>query len=82
MAKSLTEKYNVLSGELDKVIHDANSEISRLRDKVAVLTGGEDEMKRKNHELMENWREKGRKLAQVQVRPIRPLRRSSISIVG
>ena len=54
-------------GELDKVIHDANSEISRLRDKVAVLSTSEEDLKRKNHDLLENWREKGRKLAQVQV---------------
>lgn len=67
MAKSLTDKYNVLSGELDKVIHDANSEIARLRDKVAVSGTTEEDLRRKNHELMENWKEKCRKLAQVQV---------------
>lgn len=66
IAKSLTEKYANLSTQLDKVIHEANSEISRLRDKVAVMTNAEEELRRKNHELMEGWREKGRKLAQTQ----------------
>lgn len=61
------EKLSTLSGQLDKIIHEANTEIARLREKVAGLETAEDELKRKNHELMENWREKGRKLAQTQV---------------
>lgn len=67
LAKSLTERSNTLSGQLDKIIRDANSEIASLRDKVAAMTIAEEELRRKNHELMEGWREKGRKLAQTQV---------------
>jgi E3 ubiquitin-protein ligase CCNP1IP1 len=63
----LTERSNTLSGQLDKIIRDANSEIASLRDKIAAMTIAEEELRRKNHELMEGWREKGRKLAQTQV---------------
>jgi len=64
----LTEKCIALSNDLDKVINDANLEIARLQEKVAELVISEKDLKKKNHELAENWREKGRKLAQTQVR--------------
>jgi E3 ubiquitin-protein ligase CCNP1IP1 len=70
MARGLTERYQQLSNQLDKVIHDANVEVARLQDKVARLTTSEEDLRKKNHELMEGWREKGRKLAQTQVRQI------------
>ncbi|KAI7462256.1 hypothetical protein KC351_g16435 [Hortaea werneckii] len=35
LARSLTDKYSSLSTHLDKVIHDANSEITGLREKLA-----------------------------------------------
>jgi len=35
LAKSLTEKYSALSAEMDKIIADANSEITGLRDKLS-----------------------------------------------
>ena len=66
-ATTFREKLATLSGQLDKIIHEANTEIARLNEKVAGMEAAEDELKRKNHELMENWREKGRKLAQTQV---------------
>ena len=34
LATSLTEKYSTLSSQMDKVIEDANSEISNLRGKL------------------------------------------------
>jgi len=34
MAKSLTEKYGNLSSQLDKIIHDANTEILSLRERI------------------------------------------------
>lgn len=61
------ERSNSLNGQLDKLIRDANSEIGSLRDKVTAMSITEEELRRKNHELMEGWREKGRKLAQTQV---------------
>lgn len=35
LAKGLTDKYGNLSNQMDKMIHDANSEIVGLRDKVS-----------------------------------------------
>ena len=34
LAKSLADKYTTLSTQMDKVIHDANSEISHLHGKL------------------------------------------------
>lgn len=34
LAKGLTEKYNLLSQQMDQLIHDANSQIKVLQDKV------------------------------------------------
>jgi E3 ubiquitin-protein ligase CCNP1IP1 len=35
LAKSLADKYNSLSMQMDKIIHDANTEISSLRNKIS-----------------------------------------------
>lgn len=35
LARSLTEKYNNLETEMDKIIHDANSEIDKLNQKIS-----------------------------------------------
>jgi len=56
-----------IQGENDKIIRDANAEISALRNKIAGMGVVEDELRRKNHELMQGWREKAKKLAQTQV---------------
>jgi len=53
--------------ENEKIIRDANAEISALRSKIGGMGVVEDELRRKNHELMQGWREKARKLAQTQV---------------
>jgi hypothetical protein len=34
LAKGLTEKYNTLSQQMDQLIHDANSQIKALQDKM------------------------------------------------
>lgn len=34
LSKSLTEKYNNLSNQMDNVIHEANSELTALRTKI------------------------------------------------
>lgn len=35
LARSLTEKYNNLETEMDKIIHDANTEIDKLNQKIS-----------------------------------------------
>ncbi|CCX07328.1 Similar to E3 ubiquitin-protein ligase CCNB1IP1; acc. no. Q9NPC3 [Pyronema omphalodes CBS 100304] len=82
IAKGLTDKCIALSNDLDKVINDANMEIARLQEKVATLKLSEDDLKKKNHELMENWREKGRKLAQTQELYDKLKRRTLMTQVG
>ena len=37
LAKNLTEKYATINGQMDKIIHDANSEISSLRNKLSSM---------------------------------------------
>lgn len=41
LARSLTEKYTTLNTEMDKVVHDANTEIANLRERLqGMLTKG------------------------------------------
>ncbi|KAF8248069.1 hypothetical protein K440DRAFT_549753 [Wilcoxina mikolae CBS 423.85] len=67
IAKGLADKCIALSNDLDKVINDANVEILRLQQKVTALKISTEDLKKKNHDVIEKWREKGRKLAQTQV---------------
>ena len=81
---ALTENYTNLSGEFDKVVSEANIqinkvvseaniEINKLHNRVDELVASEQDLKKKNAELMEKWHERNRKLAQTQVR--RPCQR-------
>lgn len=38
LARSLTEKYNNLETEMDKIIHDANTEIDKLNQKISGMS--------------------------------------------
>jgi hypothetical protein len=38
LARSLTEKYNNLNSQMDKMIHDGNNEISALRERMESLS--------------------------------------------
>ncbi|KAI0380458.1 hypothetical protein F5Y04DRAFT_289435 [Hypomontagnella monticulosa] len=60
LGKALTEKYSNLSVHLDKVINDANSQITSLQDKLT------RNLRRKNDELVQAYKEKTRKLLQTQ----------------
>ncbi|KAI9821891.1 MAG: hypothetical protein M1827_002473 [Pycnora praestabilis] len=66
LAKTLTEKYTNMSTQMDKIIHDANSEISSLHNKLSALELDQDNLQKKNHELVEAFREKSRKHLQTQ----------------
>ncbi|KAI2472365.1 hypothetical protein F4781DRAFT_445336 [Annulohypoxylon bovei var. microspora] len=59
LSKALTEKYSNLSVHLDKVINEANLEISSMR-------MDQDGLRRKNDELSQGYKEKNRKLLQIQ----------------
>ncbi|OJD16188.1 hypothetical protein AJ78_03620 [Emergomyces pasteurianus Ep9510] len=65
LGKSLTEKYGALNQHMDKVIHDANSEISNLQNRISDMQVNQEQLQKKNHELVEIYREKCKKHAQV-----------------
>ncbi|EGE81106.2 cyclin B1 interacting protein 1 [Blastomyces dermatitidis ATCC 18188] len=65
LGKSLTEKYGALNQQMDKVIHDANSEISNLQNRISEMQMNQEQLQKKNHELVEIYREKCKKHAQI-----------------
>ncbi|PMD30578.1 hypothetical protein L207DRAFT_473535 [Hyaloscypha variabilis F] len=66
LAKNLTDKYASLNTQMDKIIHDANGEISNLRNKMSSMQFDQDGLRRKNEELVQAIREKSRKQLQTQ----------------
>ncbi|KAI6798893.1 hypothetical protein KC363_g2298 [Hortaea werneckii] len=66
LARSLTDKYSSLSTHLDKVIHDANSEITGLREKLAGMHMEQKALEEKNHQLVDAFREKSKTQQQLQ----------------
>ncbi|KAJ5756732.1 Zinc finger RING-type [Penicillium manginii] len=65
LGKSLTEKYAGLSTQMDKVIHNANSEIATLHEKVSDLQDSREQLEKKNQELINLNRERSKKLTQI-----------------
>ncbi|OKP15034.1 E3 ubiquitin-protein ligase CCNB1IP1 [Penicillium subrubescens] len=66
LGKSLTDKYASLSTQMDKVIHNANSEISTLHSKVSDLQAAQEQLQKKNQELVDLYRDKSKKLTQMR----------------
>ncbi|OTA63136.1 hypothetical protein K449DRAFT_329426 [Hypoxylon sp. EC38] len=72
LSKALTEKYSSLNVHLDKVINEANLEITNLQNKLTgkflsfSLPTASDSLRRKNDELAQAYKEKNRKLLQIQ----------------
>ncbi|KAI0135010.1 hypothetical protein F4814DRAFT_399656 [Daldinia grandis] len=66
LGSALTEKYSNLSVQLDKVINGANLEISRLEGKLSGMGMEHENLRRKNDELAHAYKEKNRKLLQIQ----------------
>ncbi|GKZ24093.1 hypothetical protein AbraCBS73388_010711 [Aspergillus brasiliensis] len=65
LAKTLTDKYTNLNTQMDKVIHNANTEISALQARIKDMQTAQDQIRKKNHELVDMYREKCKKLTQV-----------------
>ncbi|KAI5286124.1 hypothetical protein KEM54_000042, partial [Ascosphaera aggregata] len=65
LGKGLTEKYAALSNQMDKVVHDANSEISSLQNRIQDMQISQEQLLKKNQELVELYRDKSKKHAQV-----------------
>ncbi|KAI4167747.1 MAG: hypothetical protein LQ343_006942 [Gyalolechia ehrenbergii] len=66
LAKSLTEKYNNLGTQMDKIIHNANMEINTLNQKISSLQIDREKLQSENTNLVTAFREKGRKHQQTQ----------------
>ncbi|KAJ8116238.1 hypothetical protein OPT61_g2299 [Boeremia exigua] len=60
LAKGLAEKYNVLSQQMDQLIHDANSQIKMLQDKLQVQQADQENLVSKNNELSAAYANKAR----------------------
>ncbi|KAG9245058.1 cyclin B1 interacting protein-like protein 1 [Calycina marina] len=66
MSKKLTNKCTTLSTHMDRVIHDANAEVTTLRTQLSNMAAEQDAIKRKHHELLQAYREKQRQAQQAQ----------------
>ncbi|RMD43741.1 hypothetical protein DV735_g1372, partial [Chaetothyriales sp. CBS 134920] len=66
LCKNMTEKYTQLSTAMDKIINDANAEISTLQNKLASLSVDQKALKKRYEDLVGAYQEKGRKHAQTQ----------------
>ncbi|KAE8851708.1 hypothetical protein HRS9122_01995 [Pyrenophora teres f. teres] len=60
LAKGLTEKYNTLSQQMDQLIHDANSQIKALQEKMQAMQAEQVSLEDKNHELSGAYKEKAK----------------------
>ncbi|KAF5018855.1 hypothetical protein F66182_9147 [Fusarium sp. NRRL 66182] len=64
--KTLTDKYSNLSVRLEKTVNDANTEIEALHHKLSNQATEQDALRRKNEELSQAYKEKSRKVLQLQ----------------
>ncbi|KAF2833227.1 hypothetical protein CC86DRAFT_279026 [Ophiobolus disseminans] len=60
LAKGLTEKYNTLSQQMDQLIHEANSQIKDLQDKMHAMQSEHNSLEAKNLELLNCFKEKSK----------------------
>ncbi|KAK0944608.1 hypothetical protein LTR48_005697 [Friedmanniomyces endolithicus] len=60
LARSLTDRYATLSSQMDKIIHDANAEITSLRDKLEAMHLDQKALEQKNHDLAEKYKGKSK----------------------
>ncbi|KAI9375510.1 cyclin [Aspergillus egyptiacus] len=65
LGKTLTDKYTNLNTQMDKVIHNSNTEISTLQGKLADMQAAQEQLRKKNQELVEMYREKCKKFSQI-----------------
>ncbi|KAM0238960.1 hypothetical protein ACHAP5_008466 [Fusarium lateritium] len=64
--KTLTDKYSNLGTRLEKTVNDANSEMEGLHHKLSSMVAEQDDLRRKCDELSRAYKEKGRKVLQLQ----------------
>ncbi|EXM27420.1 hypothetical protein RAB80_013452 [Fusarium oxysporum f. sp. vasinfectum] len=64
--KTLTDKYSNLSVRFEKTVNEANSEIEGLHHKLSSLAAEQDALRRKNGEISRAYKDKSRKVLQLQ----------------
>ncbi|EED13158.1 conserved hypothetical protein [Talaromyces stipitatus ATCC 10500] len=65
LSKGLTEKYSNLNTEKEKLINSANAEISSLQNKLADMQMAQDQLQKRNDELIALYHEKCKKHTQM-----------------
>ncbi|PLB47515.1 cyclin [Aspergillus steynii IBT 23096] len=65
LAKTLTDKYATINTHMDKVIHNANTEISSLQTRLSDMQASQEQLQKKNQELVDLYRDKCKKLTQI-----------------
>ncbi|PKY03387.1 cyclin [Aspergillus campestris IBT 28561] len=65
LGKTLTEKYTNLNTQMDKVVHNANTEIATLQAKLSEMQDTHEQLGKKNQELADLYREKCKKFTQI-----------------
>ncbi|KAI1823585.1 hypothetical protein F4861DRAFT_310457 [Xylaria intraflava] len=66
MSKTLTDKYASLNVHLDKIVNEANAEITNCHNKLTSAEADRDELRKKYEELLHICKQKNRKLLQTQ----------------
>ncbi|CAG1981067.1 unnamed protein product [Fusarium graminearum] len=64
--RTLTEKYSSLGIRLEKTVSDANTEIGGLHHKMSGLEAEQEGLRRKHEEISQAYKEKSRKVLQLQ----------------
>ncbi|KAF5239549.1 hypothetical protein FAUST_4870 [Fusarium austroamericanum] len=64
--RALTEKYSSLGIRLEKTVSDANAEIGGLHHKMSGLAAEQESLRRKHEEISQAYKEKSRKVLQLQ----------------
>ncbi|KAL4800729.1 hypothetical protein BDV19DRAFT_396236 [Aspergillus venezuelensis] len=65
LGKTLKDKYANLNTQMDKVIHNANKEISTLQTRLVDMQTAQEQLRKKNQELADMYREKCKKFTQI-----------------
>ncbi|RMJ26502.1 hypothetical protein PHISP_02653 [Aspergillus sp. HF37] len=65
LGKTLTDKYTSLNTQMDRVVHNANTEISSLQSRVSDMQNTQDQLHKKNQELVDLYRDKCKKFTQI-----------------
>ncbi|KAK7720433.1 hypothetical protein SLS57_005522 [Botryosphaeria dothidea] len=66
LARSLTEKYTTLNTEMDKVVHDANTEIANLRERLQAAEQEQKRLENDMHKMADAYKEKTKTQAHLQ----------------